>query len=150
MPEPKSRGHEHRSGTADTPDDQVWKLVEACRHETSKSPKDEPCKFCGNVCNSWKKLTVHVAKHMENIAIPVWKKVAPGDSMPQTTSPVVPKMSPPQPSPRPVLTSFFPINATNGGRTMTSEGLTSGKIPLTLIARPTSVPSTSSQITMGG
>ena len=42
--------------------DQVWRLVEECRHETPKSPKDEPCKFCGNICNTWKKLTVHLAK----------------------------------------------------------------------------------------
>ncbi|KAI4193250.1 MAG: hypothetical protein LQ346_003972 [Caloplaca aetnensis] len=51
--------------------DQVWRLVEECRHETPKNPKDEPCKFCGNVCNSWKKLTVHLAKHMEQISMPV-------------------------------------------------------------------------------
>ena len=49
----------------------VWRLVEECRHDTSKKPKDEVCKFCGNVCNSWKKLTVHLAKHMEQIAMPV-------------------------------------------------------------------------------
>ena len=51
--------------------DQVWRLVEVCRHETQKNPKDEPCKFCGNICNSWKKLTVHLAKHMEQISMPV-------------------------------------------------------------------------------
>lgn len=51
--------------------DQVWKLVEVCRHETQKNPQDEACKFCGNVCNSWKKLTVHLAKHMERISMPV-------------------------------------------------------------------------------
>ncbi|KAL8811454.1 MAG: hypothetical protein Q9200_001774 [Gallowayella weberi] len=51
--------------------DQVWRLVDECRHETPKNPKDEPCKFCGNVCNSWKKLTVHLAKHMEQISMPV-------------------------------------------------------------------------------
>ena len=51
--------------------DQVWRLVEECRHETPKNPKDEACKFCGNICNSWKKLTVHLAKHMEQISMPV-------------------------------------------------------------------------------
>lgn len=51
--------------------EQVWKLVEECRHETPKNPKDEACKFCGNICNSWKKLTVHLAKHMEQISMPV-------------------------------------------------------------------------------
>ena len=51
--------------------DQVWRLVDECRRETPKDPRDEPCKFCGNVCNSWKKLTVHLARHMEQIAMPV-------------------------------------------------------------------------------
>jgi hypothetical protein len=49
--------------------------VEECRHITSKQPKDEPCRFCNNVCNSWKKLTVHMAKHMEQIAMPVLELV---------------------------------------------------------------------------
>ena len=51
--------------------DQVWRLVDECKHETPKNPKDEACKFCGNICNSWKKLTVHLAKHMEQISMPV-------------------------------------------------------------------------------
>ncbi|PYH99516.1 hypothetical protein BO71DRAFT_192633 [Aspergillus ellipticus CBS 707.79] len=51
--------------------EQLWDLVERCRHDTAKGPKDEPCRFCGNVCSSWKKLTVHLAKHMEQIAMPV-------------------------------------------------------------------------------
>ncbi|RHZ51977.1 putative C2H2 finger domain protein [Aspergillus thermomutatus] len=51
--------------------EQLWELVEQCRHDTSKGPREEPCRFCGNVCSSWKKLTVHLAKHMEQIAMPV-------------------------------------------------------------------------------
>ncbi|GMG34055.1 unnamed protein product [Aspergillus oryzae var. brunneus] len=51
--------------------EQLWNLVEQCRHDNPKGPKDEPCRFCGNVCSSWKKLTVHLAKHMEQIAMPV-------------------------------------------------------------------------------
>jgi hypothetical protein len=63
-------------------DDEVWRLVESCKHETSSKPRDEPCKFCGNVCNSWKKLSVHMGKHMEQIAMPIlelvnMKEVAP-------------------------------------------------------------------------
>ncbi|KAF2462998.1 uncharacterized protein BDR25DRAFT_397354 [Lindgomyces ingoldianus] len=56
--------------TKDSPDD-IWKLVENCRRDTTKLPKDEPCRFCGNICNSWKKLTVHLAKHMEQISMPI-------------------------------------------------------------------------------
>ena len=101
MPEPKSRTQDKQSATTDTADDQVWKLVEACRHETSKNPKDEPCKFCGNVCNSWKKLSVHIGKHMENIAVPIWRKVALCDSTPESTTSTMSSALPLQPVPRP-------------------------------------------------
>lgn len=69
---------------ANAENDQVWKLVEECRHETLKSPQDEPCKFCGNVCSSWKKLTVHLAKHMEQISMPVLDVVKEKDVTPET------------------------------------------------------------------
>lgn len=51
--------------------DDIWAIVERCRQDTTKQPKDEPCRFCGNICNSWKKLTVHLAKHMEQISMPI-------------------------------------------------------------------------------
>lgn len=75
--------------------DQVWKLVEECRHETPKDPKDEPCKFCGNVCGSWKKLTVHLAKHMEQISMPVLTIVRDMDVTPETiVSPIEQRILP--------------------------------------------------------
>ena len=55
----------------DTSTDDIWTIVEQCRRDTTKQPKDEPCRFCGNICNSWKKLTVHLAKHMEQISMPI-------------------------------------------------------------------------------
>ena len=64
--------------------DQVWKLVEQCRHETPKNPKDERCKFCGNGCGSWKKLTVHLAKHMEQISMPILGVVRQTEVTPET------------------------------------------------------------------
>ena len=64
--------------------DQVWRLVDECRHETLKNPKDETCKFCGNVCNSWKKLTVHLAKHMEQISMPVLNVAKAKEVTPET------------------------------------------------------------------
>ncbi|KAI9769661.1 MAG: hypothetical protein M1840_003898 [Geoglossum simile] len=51
--------------------DKVWQLVEDCHHDTPKQPREEPCRFCGNICSSWKKLTVHLARHMEQISLPV-------------------------------------------------------------------------------
>ncbi|KAH6638016.1 hypothetical protein C7974DRAFT_152435 [Boeremia exigua] len=56
--------------TSSDPDD-IWAIVERCRQDTTKQPKDEACRFCGNICNSWKKLTVHLAKHMEQISMPI-------------------------------------------------------------------------------
>lgn len=63
----------------------VWRLVDECRHETNKNPRDEPCKFCGNICSSWKKLTVHLAKHMEQISMPVLNLAKAKEVSPETT-----------------------------------------------------------------
>ncbi|KAL4888697.1 hypothetical protein BDV59DRAFT_188187 [Aspergillus ambiguus] len=83
MPEPKvkkakSKANKAPGGPAAVEEshrereiERLWDLVERCRHDTTKSPREEPCRFCGNVCSSWKKLTVHLAKHMEQIAMPV-------------------------------------------------------------------------------
>ena len=78
MPDPKAKKASKTKGRP-TPEDiqreqeiaQLWTVVDSCRHETTKNPREEPCRFCGNICNGWKKLTVHLAKHMEQIALPV-------------------------------------------------------------------------------
>ncbi|KAF2088131.1 hypothetical protein K490DRAFT_73107 [Saccharata proteae CBS 121410] len=66
------------------PSEQIWVLVEQCRHDTTKQPRQEPCRFCGNKCNSWKKLTVHLAKHMEQISLPVLSLVEQKNLNPDT------------------------------------------------------------------
>ncbi|RDL36771.1 C2H2 and C2HC zinc finger [Venustampulla echinocandica] len=53
----------------------AWRMLEQCHHETQNRPQDEPCKFCGKSFATWKKLTVHLAKHMEHISLPVLKLV---------------------------------------------------------------------------
>ncbi|OAA36517.1 C2H2 finger domain-containing protein [Beauveria brongniartii RCEF 3172] len=53
----------------------TWQKVEECHMETEDRPQDEPCKFCGRVFPTWKKLTVHLAKHMEQISLPVLRLV---------------------------------------------------------------------------
>ncbi|KAH6671302.1 hypothetical protein B0J14DRAFT_618621 [Halenospora varia] len=53
----------------------AWRMLELCHHETLNRPQDEPCKFCGRSFATWKKLTVHLAKHMEHISLPVLKLV---------------------------------------------------------------------------
>lgn len=80
----KVHGDDWNDDSSNDEIDQVWKLVEECRHETPKNPRDEPCTFCGNVCTSWKKLTVHLAKHMEQISMPVLTVVKESTVTPET------------------------------------------------------------------
>ena len=63
--------HTYNFPTGESVEDYVAKLVDQCRHDSTKQAKDEPCRFCGNSCTTWKKLTVHLAKHMEQISMPV-------------------------------------------------------------------------------
>ena len=49
----------------------VSSMLMTCRHKTASKPSDEPCSFCGIICKTWKKLTVHLARHMEQISMPV-------------------------------------------------------------------------------
>ncbi len=90
--------------------DYVWRLVEECRHETPKDPKDEPCKFCGNICGSWKKLTVHLAKHMEQISMPVLNIVKEADVTPDTIVSPIEQRLPPQTPISPPLRRSLPEN----------------------------------------
>ncbi|KAL5116273.1 hypothetical protein ACEQ8H_005831 [Pleosporales sp. CAS-2024a] len=70
----KSNGRGNKEGTS-SDQEEIWTIVDKCRRDTPKQPKDEPCRFCGNICTSWKKLTVHLAKHMEQISTPILKLV---------------------------------------------------------------------------
>ncbi|TLD26526.1 hypothetical protein PspLS_04890 [Pyricularia sp. CBS 133598] len=56
--------------------DRTWQKVESCHAETRARPQDEPCRFCGKTFPTWKKLTVHLAKHMEQISLPILRLVA--------------------------------------------------------------------------
>lgn len=55
--------------------DPTWQRVEKCHELTPKLPQQEPCRFCGKTFLTWKKLTVHLAKHMEQISLPVLRLV---------------------------------------------------------------------------
>ena len=97
-PEPKikPRGSVNKAALAEAREiDEVWRVVDDCHRETDKKPRDEPCKFCGNVCNSWKRLTVHLARHMEQISLPVLKMVDQKHVSPDTViSPLPPQLKP--------------------------------------------------------
>jgi hypothetical protein len=71
-PKVKTKAAIKRAGGVDP----TWAKVESCHQETAELPQNEPCRFCGKTFPSWKKLTVHLAKHMEHISLPVLKLVA--------------------------------------------------------------------------
>lgn len=74
IPEPKQKT-KAAAKKARNSDEAIWVMIRNCHHETNAKPQDEPCKFCGKVLNSWKKLTVHLAKHMELISLSVLRLV---------------------------------------------------------------------------
>lgn len=79
-PKVKTKAAIKKAGGADP----TWQKVDGCHVETSVRPQAEPCRFCGKTFPTWKKLTVHLAKHMENISLPVLRLVA-GSELHQDT-----------------------------------------------------------------
>ncbi|OAA62606.1 c2h2 finger domain containing protein [Niveomyces insectorum RCEF 264] len=70
-PKHKTKAAIKRAGATD----ETWERVEQCHAETTVRPQEEPCRFCGKTFPSWKKLTVHLAKHMEHISLPILRLV---------------------------------------------------------------------------
>ncbi|KAJ4137603.1 hypothetical protein NW768_003191 [Fusarium equiseti] len=88
----------------------TWQKVEQCHHETTKKPHDEPCRFCGKTFPTWKKLTVHLAKHMEQVSLPVLRLVEAKASELSADTIISPVQDPP---PRNPLTTPTPIEQTS-------------------------------------
>ena len=93
--------------TSVAPEDRVLTMIETCRHETQKHPSEEPCRFCNNICNSWKKLTVHLARHMEQISMPVLELVRDKDVSPDTIISPIEQRLPSQTTGSPTDQSLF-------------------------------------------
>lgn len=74
-PKVKTKAAMKKSGGTDP----TWQQVERCHVETSARAQDEACRFCGKSFPTWKKLTVHLAKHMEHISLPVLRLVSAKD-----------------------------------------------------------------------
>lgn len=74
IPEPKSKT-KAAAKKARNSEEEIWVMIRNCHHETTAKPQDEPCKFCGKILTSWKKLTVHLAKHMEGLSLSVLRLV---------------------------------------------------------------------------
>ncbi|KAK1764956.1 hypothetical protein QBC33DRAFT_517170 [Phialemonium atrogriseum] len=93
-PKANTGGPTKRAGSTDPI---TWQKVEKCHHQSRSKPHDEPCRFCGKAFTTWKKLTDHLAKHMEEIALPLLSLVAREDLTPDNfVSPV--DSPPPAPS----------------------------------------------------
>ena len=99
--------------------DPTWQKVEKCHVETSATAKDEPCRFCGREFPTWKKLTVHLAKHMEQISLPILRLVTRAELDADTIiSPV--QDPPPRPFPsfsvkqEPQQAAYTPVNPQPG------------------------------------
>jgi hypothetical protein len=73
LPEPKQKTKAAIKKARGT--EPAWIMLEQCHHETPNRPQDEACKFCGKSFPTWKKLTVHLAKHMEHISLPILRLV---------------------------------------------------------------------------
>ncbi|CEJ93522.1 hypothetical protein VHEMI09103 [[Torrubiella] hemipterigena] len=71
-PPVKSKAAMKKAGHTDA----TWEKVEQCHIKTSKQPQNEPCRFCGRSFTTWKSLLAHLARHMEQIALPVLLLVA--------------------------------------------------------------------------
>ncbi|OQD77451.1 hypothetical protein PENDEC_c002G01225 [Penicillium decumbens] len=76
MPEPKvkktsdSSSERHSEAQRELDVDRLWEIVKQCRQEI-KQTSQESCRFCGNIFDNWKKLAVHMSKHLENLAMPL-------------------------------------------------------------------------------
>ncbi|KAK1456375.1 C2H2 finger domain-containing protein [Colletotrichum cuscutae] len=92
-PKNKTKAAIKRAGAIDP----TWQKVEQCRHETTKRPQEEPCRFCGKQFPTWKKLTVHLAKHMEHLSLPILHLVAAKELEPDTI--ISPVQDPPPRAP---------------------------------------------------
>jgi hypothetical protein len=58
--------------------DEIARRADECRQETTKRPDEEPCRFCGHSgSGSWKKLSTHLSRHLEQISLPVLRLVEP-------------------------------------------------------------------------
>lgn len=74
FPEPKvkTKAALKRAGSQDI----TWQKVEKCHADTPNKPQHEPCRFCGKTLPTWKKLTVHLAKHMETMSLPILRLIS--------------------------------------------------------------------------
>lgn len=88
-PKVKTKAAIKKAGGADP----TWQKVDGCHVVTEVQPQAEPCRFCGKRFPTWKKLTVHLAKHMENISLPVLRLVD-GSKLDQDTV-ISPVLDPP-------------------------------------------------------
>ncbi|KAI0847598.1 hypothetical protein F5Y00DRAFT_116894 [Daldinia vernicosa] len=105
--------------------DRTWSRVESCHVDTSEKPSNEPCRFCRKTFPTWKKLTVHLAKHMEHLSLPVLEVVARKELDADTI--ISPVQDPPRPSfPIPPVKQEPPSFGPESGNTPVSVPMPTG------------------------
>ena len=92
----KNKARDKGHSSSNSSEEEVSALVVSCRHETTVEPQSEPCRFCEHKSNNWKKLTVHLAKHMEQLSIPVLGLVKQKDVTPDTVISPIEQIAPSQ------------------------------------------------------
>ncbi|KAI1457987.1 hypothetical protein F4805DRAFT_153236 [Annulohypoxylon moriforme] len=100
--------------------DRTWQKVEQCHVETQVRPSEEPCRFCRKTFPSWKKLTVHLAKHMEHISLPVLDVVKRKELDADTV--ISPIQDPPRPN--------FPISSIKQEPSFSPQGVSTASNPI--------------------
>jgi hypothetical protein len=112
LPEPKQKTKAAIKKARTT--EPAWIMLERCHHQTLNRPQDEHCKFCGKSFNTWKKLTVHLAKHMEHISLPILQLVEVRNIDANTIiSPVEQILTPVTPGNRGKMEGSSPFNMDN-------------------------------------
>lgn len=106
--------------------DPTWKKVEQCHELTGVRPQEEPCRFCGKTFPTWKKLTVHLAKHMEQISLPVLRLVAAKAKEISADTIISPVQDPP---PRPIYSMPMGHNSTVAPNFVNAHGQVQTTMP---------------------
>ncbi|KAL2834633.1 hypothetical protein BJY01DRAFT_81612 [Aspergillus pseudoustus] len=50
---------------------ELWATLDRNHNKTTRTPSTEPCCFCGNVASTWRQHIEHLARHLEQMALPV-------------------------------------------------------------------------------
>ena len=103
--------------------DKVLAIVELCHNDTEKEPSSEKCRFCGQTCATWKKLTMHLARHMEEISLPILDLIKDDAKLASSERALSPPIAGSATPTHSGAAAGGQVNATAGGMVITSNQL---------------------------